>query len=136
MIPSTMRVLLCATPVDMRRSFDSLAAVVVERLDEDPTRSDTLFVFVNAARDKVKLLWRDESGVCLLYKRWDDDEAALPEVPDGAKHVTMELSALARLLRGAPVTTPTQVEPTAKATARAARAAARTWLMTQQNQGR
>ena len=57
-----MRVLLCASPVDMRRSFDSLASLVIERLDEDPTAGDTLFVFVNAARDKVKLLWRDESG--------------------------------------------------------------------------
>jgi transposase len=128
MIPSTMRVLLCATPVDMRRSFDGLANLVIERLDEDPTRTDTLFVFVNAARDKVKLLWRDGSGVCLLYKRWDDDEASLPELADGAVHVTMEREALARLLAGTPATTTAQTEPTAKQVARAAKKAAKKFL--------
>jgi transposase len=125
MIPSTMRVLLCATPVDMRRSFDGLASLVIERLDEDPTRTDTLFVFVNAARDKVKLLWRDGSGVCLLYKRWDDDVASLPEITEGAVHVTMDRAALAHLLAGTPATTTAQVEPTAKQVARAAKAAAK-----------
>ena len=128
MIPSSMRVMLCATPVDMRRSFDSLAALVIERLDEDPTRGDTLFVFVNPARDKVKLMWRDGSGVCLLYKRWDDDAAALPEIPDGAKRVVMEFSALARMLDGAPMKTATQMQPTPKAVAHAAKAAAKKWM--------
>ena len=98
MIPSTMRVFVCASPVNMRCSFDSLATLVIEQLDEDPTRSDALFVFVNVARDKVKLLWRDENGVCLLYKRWDDDVASLPEIGDGVTHVTIDSDSLARLL--------------------------------------
>ena len=72
--------------------------------------------------------WRDGSGVCLLYKRWDDDVAALPEIPDGAKRVVMELSALARLLDGAPMKTAAQMEPTKKAVAHAAKAAAKKWV--------
>jgi transposase len=136
MIPTTLRVLLCASPVDMRRSFDSLAALVVERLDEDPTRNDVLFVFVNARRDKVKLLWRDGNGVCLLYKRWDDDEAQLPTIPEGADRVVMDMAALARLLSGVPTLSKMQVEPTAKDVARAARTAARKMMEQQQNQGR
>jgi transposase len=136
MIPSTMRVLLCATPINMGRSFDSLAALVIERLDEDPTRADTMFVFVNAARDKIKLLWRDHNGVCILYKRWDDDVASLPEIADGSTHVTMDRSALARLLAGTPATTASQVEPTAKQVAHTAKAAAKKWMQQKQNQER
>ena len=136
MLPSNVRVLLCATPVDMRRSFDSLARIVIERLDEDPTRGDLLFVFVNAARDKVKLMWRDASGVCLVYKRWDDDTAALPEIADGATRVVMDMKALGQLLVGTPMTTAVAAEPTAKTVARAAKSSAEKWMAQQLDQGR
>ena len=33
MIPSTMRMFVCASPVNMRRPFDSLATLVIEQLD-------------------------------------------------------------------------------------------------------
>ena len=128
MIPSAMRVFVCASPVNMRRSFDSLATLVIEQLDEDPTRSDALFVFVNVARDKVKLLWRDENGVCLLYKRWDDDVAWLPDIGDGVAHVTIDSDSLARLLRGTPATTTAPIESTAKQVAHAAKSSAKRWM--------
>jgi len=119
----------------MRRAFDSLASLVIERLDEDPTRVDMLFVFVNAARDKVKLMWRDKSGVCLIYKRWDDDTAALPDIADGATRVTMDMKALAQLLEGTPMMTAAPTEPTAQMVARAAKASAKTWMTKKKNQG-
>ena len=128
MIPSTMRVFVCASPVNMRRSFDSLATLVIEQLDEEPTRSDALFVFVNVARDKVKLLWRDENGVCLLYKRWDENVPSLPEVGDGVTHVTIDRDALARLLRGTPAAKSAPMDLTAKQVARAAKSSAKRWM--------
>lgn len=136
MIPPAMRILFCATPVHMGRSFDALAAVVVERLDDDPTRTDTVFVFANAARDKVKLLWRDSTGVCLLYKRWDDEEAALPEIGDDAIAVTMDAAALERLLRGTPADPIVRRQPTTKDIARAAKAVARKKMAEAADQGR
>lgn len=136
MIPPAMRVLFCATPIHMGRSFDALAAVVVERLDDDPTRTDTVFVFANAARDKVKLLWRDATGVCVLYKRWDDNEAALPEVGDDAIAVTMDAAALARLLRGTPANPRAQQQPTPKDVARTAKASARKAMTSAADQAR
>ena len=128
MMPVRLRILLCAQPVDMRRSFDGLAAVVVERLDEDPTADDALFVFINARRDRAKLLWRDGSGFCLLYKRLDARLFALPvDLPADATRVTLEAGALAALLDGAPEEPPRQ--PTMKETARAAKALVRARIL-------
>jgi transposase len=54
----------------MSKSIDGLAVIVADQLAKDP-RSDGVFVFVNAKRDRVKLLWKDRTGWCLLYKRLD-----------------------------------------------------------------
>jgi transposase len=101
MIPTNLRVLLATTPVDMRRSFDGLARLVVETLGEDPRAAHSLFVFVNQKRERLKVLWRDTTGWCLLYKRLDENVVALPvHVPDGAVAVGVDGAALARLLDG------------------------------------
>ena len=101
MIPTHLRVLLATAPVDMRRSFDGLARLVVETLGEDPRATHSLFVFVNHKRDRLKVLWRDTTGWCLLYKRLDENVVALPaHVPDGAVAVGVDGAALARLLDG------------------------------------
>jgi transposase len=88
-------------PVDMRRSFDGLARAVVESLGEDPRSRHSLFVFVNHKRDRLKILWRDTTGWCLLYKRLDENVVALPaHIPDGATSISVDAAALARLLDG------------------------------------
>lgn len=119
MIPAALRILLCAAPVDMRRSFDGLAALVVEKLDEDPTVESALFVFINARRNRAKILWRDATGFCLLYKRLDARVFALPEVKDGATRVSLDAAALSTLLDG--VTNEAPPPSTGRDIARAAR---------------
>jgi len=101
MIPTHLRILLATAPVDMRRSFEGLARAVVETLGEDPRARHSLFVFVNHKRDRIKVLWRDTTGWCLLYKRLDENVVALPtHIPDGATSVSVDAKALARLLDG------------------------------------
>ena len=68
MIPLSVRIFVCTTPQDMRRSFDGLALAVQERLDEDP-ESGALFVFINKRANRLKALWFDRNGYCILYKR-------------------------------------------------------------------
>lgn len=70
MLPGGLRVWVATAPVNMCKSIDGLAVVVAEQLSKDP-KSDGVFVFVNGKRDRVKLLWKDQSGWCLLYKRLD-----------------------------------------------------------------
>ena len=66
MIPANVRIFLCTEPVDMRRSFDGLALAARERLGQDP-RQGGLFAFVNRRANRLKLLWFDRNGYCLLY---------------------------------------------------------------------
>lgn len=67
-LPPSVRVFICLTPADMRRSLDGLAAMTREILREDPL-SGHLFVFFNRRRDRTKILFWDRSGLCLYYKR-------------------------------------------------------------------
>lgn len=67
-LPATVRVFVCLSPADMRRSLDGLAAMTREILKEDPL-SGHLFVFFNRRRDRTKILLWDRSGLCLYYKR-------------------------------------------------------------------
>ena len=52
----------------MRKSFDTLASLVTDVVAQDP-QSGHLFLFVNRRRDRLKILWWDGSGYCLLAKR-------------------------------------------------------------------
>lgn len=125
MMSAPARVLLCATPVDMRRSFDGLASLVTSHMRLEPSSKDALFVFVNASRTHVKALWMDDDGASILYRRLDALEVALPDIPEGATSVSMDLSSFHRLLRGARRATPSDVSPTVRDVARSAKEVAR-----------
>jgi transposase len=77
MIPSTVRICVCDQPQDMRRSLVVLALAAQEQLGQDP-RSGAMFVFVNKRRDRLKALWLDKNGYCLLYKRLHRARFELP----------------------------------------------------------
>jgi len=62
------RVFAYAGPVDMRKGYDSLAALVVQDLERD-VLSGELFLFVARNRVRAKVLVFDGSGLCLLAKR-------------------------------------------------------------------
>ena len=63
----------------MRRSFDGLALAAQQHLGEDP-QSGALFVFTNKRSSRIKVLWFDRNGYCLLYKRLHKARFELPEV--------------------------------------------------------
>lgn len=63
-----IRVHLYGQPVDMRRSFDGLAALTQHSLGEDPL-SGALFVFINRRATQMKVLYFDRSGYCVWAKR-------------------------------------------------------------------
>lgn len=100
MLPTTVRVLVCTTPQDMRRSFDRLALVVKESLSDDP-QSGSLFVFVGKSATRVKVLWWDRNGYCLLYKRLHQALFDIPRATaPGETSVRISPAALGELLAG------------------------------------
>jgi transposase len=71
------RVFVCTLPTDMRKSFDSLAVLVQTHLDQDALSGD-LFVFRSRRGDRIKLLYWDEDGYALYYKRLEEGTFVLP----------------------------------------------------------
>ncbi len=74
----------------MRRSFDRLAQMVEEHLEQDP-ESGHLYLFFNRRRDCVKMLLWEGDGFVIWYKRLEAGTFAVPtpvapangSVPDG-----------------------------------------------------
>jgi transposase len=65
----------------MRKSFDSLTALVREGLGYDPL-SGHLFVFRGRRGDRVKRLWWDRDGLTLYYRRLEQGTFRFPTAPD------------------------------------------------------
>ena len=86
------RILAYRHPVDMRKSFDGLVALVKNALGEDPL-SGSLYVFINRRRTYVKLVYWDRTGFCLFAKRLEHARFVLPGSSE-----TFELSKQAFLL--------------------------------------
>jgi transposase len=91
------KVFLAARPTDMRKSFDTLAALVQEVLRLDPL-SGHLFVFRGKRADRVKILWWDTHGCAIWYKQLQVGTFALPS-HDG-ESLSLTSAQLALLLSG------------------------------------
>lgn len=100
MIPANVRIFLCAQPQDMRRSFDRLALAARQATACDPRDGQALFCFVNKRRDRLKVLWFDATGCCVLYKRLHKALFELEHHRDGSASVLIDRARFAALLRG------------------------------------
>ena len=98
------RVFLCTLPTDMRKSFDSLAGLVEQELGQDPLSGD-LFVFRSRRGDRLKLLYWEDGGFAIWYKRLEEGTFVFP-LPDaervkvGAHGIVIRAAELAMLLDG------------------------------------
>ena len=96
------QIYLYTQPADMRKGFDSLAALVKDYLGHDPLSQD-LFLFVGRNKDRIKILQWDGDGFLLWYKRLEEGTFRLPSAKStGASAPSLELKAseLAMLLEG------------------------------------
>lgn len=92
--PTGVRVLVATRPVDFRKGMDGLAAYIQEALKTDPF-SGVIYVFRAKRADRVKLLFWDQTGLCLLTKRLEDGKFCWPTVQDGVMRLSpAQLSAL------------------------------------------
>jgi transposase len=98
--PEEVAVFLATGRVDLRWSFDALSGLVKERMRQDP-RSGMLFVFLNRRRTRVKILFYDRTGYCLLHKRLDRGTFPTPIVVEpNAQHVVLSAAQLEVMFEG------------------------------------
>ena len=99
-LPPSVSVFLCLLPVDMRKSFDGLCAMAQHVLLQDPL-SGHLFVFVGKTRKRIKILWWDQSGLALFYKRLEKGAFPMPAASaKGGSHLLLTPKDLLLLLDG------------------------------------
>jgi len=75
--PTLPKVYLCREPVDMRKAINGLAVLVEMVLEMSPFEPH-LFVFCNRRRDKIKILYFEDNGFVLWYKRLEKDHFYWP----------------------------------------------------------
>ena len=98
-ISSNTRISLCTTPIDMRKSFNGLLAIVRNELAADPL-ADHLFVFLNRNHTLMKILYWDGDGFAIWFKRLESGTFRFPAVTGNTPSIELTRSALALILEG------------------------------------
>ena len=102
-LPASVRVYLCTSACDMRRSFDGLHALVTQSMQLDAFGGH-LFVFSNRRRDRIKILYWDRDGFAVWAKRLEEGTYAMPfndsDATDGDKRQESTAAELGALLSG------------------------------------
>ena len=96
--PAT-RIYLAAGATDMRKGFEGLYGLARDRLLCEPL-SGHVFLFANAQRNRLKLLFWDGSGLWVCAKRLEKGRFGWPEAASGQAKVVLSHEELALLLGG------------------------------------
>jgi transposase len=98
----SVRIFVCTKPVDMRRSFNGLYALVQSLVRQDPF-SGHIFLFRSRRGDFIKALWWDLDGWAIFAKKLEVGTFRFPDVRfvDGEyQPIEIERADLAMLLEG------------------------------------
>ena len=77
--PLNVNVWFYRKPIDFRKQIDGIVILVADTLAMDPTFGQ-LFIFRNKLSDKIKLLWWEGDGFCLMYKRFEKARLKFPGI--------------------------------------------------------
>jgi len=95
-----MRVWAYTSPVDMRRGYEGLSAIVRNELKRDILAGE-LYLFTNARRSRAKVLLFDGTGLGIYMKRLDKGHFAKLWRVAGNSVFAMTVSELALFIEGA-----------------------------------
>jgi transposase len=98
-VGAATRVYLATGTTDLRKSFEGLYGLVRDQLSCDPL-SGHLFLFTNAQRNRLKLLFYDGSGLWVCAKRLDRGRFRWPDIEGESVKVVLTPEELALLLGG------------------------------------
>lgn len=103
MLPSGLKVFIANQPLDMRKSFNGIAAIIQSQFQR-PANSGHLFVFLNRKNDKIKLFYWDRNGFAQWYKQLENGRFRIPRFNQKLSEVSV--SDLTLLLEGIDLTHP------------------------------
>ena len=92
-------VYLACGDTDLRKSIDGLAAIVKYSFDLD-VFSNSLFVFCNHGRNRLKILYWDHNGFWLYYRRLDSGRFKWPKSGNSPSTLAISRRQLQWLLDG------------------------------------
>lgn len=98
-LPASVRVYLCLTPTDMRRSFDGLHALVRDHLQLDAFAGH-LYIFSNRRKDRLKVIYWDRDGFAVWAKRLEEGSFAIPAGEPGSTRIEITTEELGAVLSG------------------------------------
>lgn len=98
-VGSATRIYLAAGAADMRKGFEGLYGLVRDQLQLEPL-SGHIFIFSNAQRNRLKLLFWDGSGLWVCAKRLEKGRFRWPQVEAGQRKVVLSQEELELLLGG------------------------------------
>ena len=100
-LPPSVKIYVATQPVDARKSFDGLAALVESEFGLEPL-SGHLFVFLNRRGHVAQLMFWDRNGFCIVKKRLEAGtfKLARRDVENAATHVEIDSADLALMLEG------------------------------------
>lgn len=94
-----MRYWLWSEPTDMRKSFYSLSGLVRGKMGMDPL-DGSVYVFINARRDRIKLLHMEPGGLVLYMKVLERGELHVPQKLCGSGTKAIEWRELVVMIEG------------------------------------
>jgi transposase len=100
--PAT-HIYLAAGATDMRKGFDGLYGLVRDRLSCDPL-SGHVFLFANAQKNRLKLLFWDGSGLWVCAKRLEKGRFRWPEAQVAESKIIVSHEEFTLLLGGIDLT--------------------------------
>jgi|SRR5215831_4067436 len=99
-LPPSVKIFVAVEPVDARKSYDGLSAMVTSHFGHD-LLAGHLYAFINRRGHQVQILFWDRNGLCIVKKRLEAGTFHLVRRPNGeATHIEIDGPELALMLEG------------------------------------
>jgi transposase len=95
----SIRIFVHTEPIDMRKQFNGLHAIVMHSLEQDVMRGD-YFVFFNRLQQRCKILYWDRDGLVVWAKRLERGRFQIPSGRAGELAVEIDGTTLVMILGG------------------------------------
>jgi transposase len=109
-VTGRVRVFVYREPVDMRKAYDTLSALVTGPMEKSLLSGD-VFVFIGRTRKRAKALYFDGTGLCMLCKRLETGHFAAPWRRPGEGPLQLTMNELALLLEGSELALRVRLSP-------------------------